>query len=87
MQSLAVRLLASGLNHISRHQAMLANLSSKLDALSPLATLRRGFAIVSDAKSGRILVSSKDVVHGKKILARLSAGSLVAEVISKEDAP
>ena len=87
LELLTDKLQATELNHISSHQAMLATLSGKLDALSPLATLRRGFAIVTDAKSARILVSSKDVVHGKKILARLSAGSLVAEVISKEDAP
>lgn len=68
------------------YSARLAQLSGKLDALSPLATLQRGFAIVSEADSEQILIDSKEVKPGDKIKARLSSGAIVAEVLSREDA-
>ena len=86
LESLIDKLEANELNRRNTHQAKLATLSGKLDALSPLATLQRGFAIVSNAKSGGILVDSKDATPGDKVRARLSSGTVVAEVLSKEDA-
>jgi len=39
--------------------------------LSPLATLQRGFAIVTDADSGNVLLHSTETNTGKRIKARL----------------
>lgn len=68
-------------------QSTLARLAAKFNALSPLATLQRGFAIVTDADSGNVLLNSAETNTGKRIKARLSEGSLVAEVIEIETAP
>ncbi len=68
-------------------QSTLARLAAKFNALSPLATLQRGFAIVTDADSGNVLLNSTETNTGKRIKARLSEGSLVAEVIEIETAP
>ena len=68
-------------------QSTLARLAAKFNALSPLATLQRGFAIVTDADSGNVLLNSTETNTGKRIKARLSEGSLVAEVIETETAP
>ncbi len=51
-----------------------------LDAISPLATLQRGFAIVSTA-DGRVLQDASQVCAGDVIEARLAQGRLRARVI------
>ena len=51
-----------------------------LNAVSPLATLERGYAIVEDAKSGKVLLNATEVSAGDDIRARLSDGELIATV-------
>ena len=67
-----------------QHVASLAEFAAKLDALSPLATLQRGFAIVTDSDA-HVLTSATDVQPGDRIRARLSDGAVSAEVLSRED--
>jgi exodeoxyribonuclease VII large subunit len=50
-----------------------------LRTVSPLATLDRGYAIVTDA-SGRVLVDSSKTSKGAQIQARLAKGSIAAVV-------
>ncbi len=54
-----------------------------LHAVSPLATLERGFAIVSQAGSGALVRSSEEVNVGADIEARLASGVLMARVTGK----
>ena len=56
-----------------------------LHAVSPLATLERGYAIVEDAASGRVLSDAGDVSPGNDIRARLSKGELIATVKSTKN--
>ena len=64
---------------------MLASIGRALHAVSPLATLGRGYAIVESA-DGEILRNAKDVAVGEAITARLAKGRLVAKVTeTKED--
>lgn len=51
-----------------------------LQSVSPLATLERGYAIVSDADTGRILSDASATRPGSAITARLALGSLTATV-------
>jgi exodeoxyribonuclease VII large subunit len=51
-----------------------------LHAVSPLATLDRGYAIVTDAATGRVLVDATGVTPGTSIDARLARGTLRATV-------
>jgi exodeoxyribonuclease VII large subunit len=62
----------------SRRQA-LALYSRALNAISPLATLERGYAIVS-RPGGDILRNAKDVKTGEQVNARLGKGRLVCTV-------
>jgi exodeoxyribonuclease VII large subunit len=57
-----------------------------LDAVSPLATLDRGYAIVSDAATGKVLTDAS--AAGERIEARLATGRLLASVdeVIKDDA-
>lgn len=73
--------LTTGANQ--HRAAQLGNLAGKLDALSPLNTLKRGYAIVTD-DGGHVITDSADVESGEVIHARLQSGSLTAEVKSKE---
>lgn len=57
-------------------QQTIANAAAKLDTLSPLATLKRGFAIATLVKDNSILRSAKQVTQGDKINVRLIEGSV-----------
>ncbi|HEY6640571.1 exodeoxyribonuclease VII large subunit [Povalibacter sp.] len=50
-----------------------------LDAISPLATLQRGYAIVSDAQ-GHVVTDARTLTSGQEILARLATGRVRARV-------
>jgi exodeoxyribonuclease VII large subunit len=54
-------------------------LAAQLDALNPLAVLRRGYSVVT-ATDGRVLRSARDAVVGKAIAARLADGTVDATV-------
>jgi exodeoxyribonuclease VII large subunit len=76
--TLAARLRVSGLSHLQNARERLAPLLRTLNAVSPLATLERGYAIVS--RDGAILRSAADSPPGSIIEARLAAGSIRAKV-------
>ncbi len=57
--------------------------ASRLEALSPLRVLERGYALVY-GPDGRLLRSSASVSEDETIVARLAEGSLRAKVTSKQ---
>lgn len=59
-------------------------LVSKLDAMSPLKVLSRGYA-VAKGPDGHILRTARAVETGDRITVMLSDGTLSAEVLEKED--
>ena len=65
----------------------LALASRTLDAVSPLATLGRGFAVVSRADDGTLLRDAAQAPAGTEIEARLARGRLRATVISTTQDP
>jgi exodeoxyribonuclease VII large subunit len=60
-------------------QARLNRASARLEALSPLAVLSRGYALIY-AADGTLLRSAADTAAGQKIHARLGKGTLEAQV-------
>ena len=64
--------------HIRLRQHRMATLSGRLNALSPLATLQRGYAVAIDA-SGRTLASASDFTPGLPFTLRLRDGNVAAE--------
>jgi exodeoxyribonuclease VII large subunit len=64
---------------LARDRSRLSELSSKLDALSPVKILDRGYALVFDEK-GRLVKDASKLKQGSEISARLSKGSFTAEV-------
>ncbi|MEN9916927.1 MAG: hypothetical protein RLY40_859 [Pseudomonadota bacterium] len=67
-------------NQMQIRQQKILGLSRTLQAISPLASLSRGYAIVSDATSKKILRNSKEVKSGQKIITKLAKGELLCEV-------
>ncbi|MFB4204084.1 Exodeoxyribonuclease 7 large subunit [wastewater metagenome] len=57
-----------------------------LQAVSPLATLERGYAIVADAGNGVPLRDATEAGDGTRVLARLSRGELLCRVESHRPA-
>ncbi len=61
-----------------KQEALLSNLISKLDALSPLKVLARGYSLVT--KEGKIIKESKNVVKGDIVSIKVNKGEFEAEV-------
>jgi exodeoxyribonuclease VII large subunit len=62
-----------------QRRSRLEQLSGQIEALSPLAILERGYALVFDS-SGRLLKDAEQVSAGDEILARLLRGTVTAVV-------
>ncbi len=69
---------------LSHARARLAELAARLNALSPLSILGRGYAIVIHAPSGQALLSASDAAPGDTLDVRLSKGRLKAGVVAVE---
>lgn len=65
---------------VERHARALAATVGKLDALSPLATLARGYAVVRRTDSGRIVRRGSEVTAGDQLLVRLHDAELSTAV-------
>ena len=61
-----------------------AVLSGRLDALSPLAVLARGYAIVSLLESGAVVQDAEQVRSGDSLQIRLARGRLLATVTGSD---
>ena len=80
---LGQRLEGSAANALTRNRHRLSELSAKLDALSPLGILSRGYSVASNA-DGRVLSSVNDVAQNELITVRVSDGSIHTRVEGKE---
>lgn len=65
---------------LERSHQRLASMSRTLDAVSPLATLDRGYAIVSRLPQHTVLRAAHDAAPGDKVEARLAHGRLICSV-------
>ncbi len=77
--NLVNRLVSCMQKDISGGKTTLSGLSAKLDALSPLHVLARGYAIAYDADN-HVLTKAKDAVVGSEIKILLHRGSLTCMV-------
>lgn len=64
---------------ISDHRGRLSQLFAKLDALSPIKILERGYALVFDAH-GALVKDAAQLSSGEQISARVARGTFTAEV-------
>lgn len=72
-----LRLVAAKLG--AEQKVLLTKLAAKLDVVSPLATLQRGYAIATD-NNGKAIIASKHCQAGDSIKVTLAEGSLDCRV-------
>jgi len=66
--------------NLEHNQQALHSLARTLDVVSPLGTLNRGYAIVSNLENGQILLDSNKVAKNDKISIQLAKGQLSAKI-------
>jgi exodeoxyribonuclease VII large subunit len=71
---------------VARTEERLAALSARLDSLSPLGVLSRGYSITQRAEDGALLRDVADTSPGDQIRTRLHRGELVSRVESVSEA-
>jgi exodeoxyribonuclease VII large subunit len=84
LDELELRLTAAARLVLERRRSRLGLAVQGLGTLSPLATLARGYAIVTDAQ-GRLLRQARDVAIGDEVEARLGRGRLTARVTARRE--
>ncbi len=77
----AERLRAGTLRGLERRRARLGELARTLHAVSPLATLERGYAILLERDSGRVVRSVEQVQADAELRARLPDGEIALRVV------
>lgn len=83
--AIARRLSRAGTDRLAREQARLGELGRALNAVSPLATLGRGYAIVKDAETGRLLTRIADVHASGTVATKLRDGEFTARVLAVKE--
>ena len=73
--ALRQRLTAAMQHQLQQAGQRLGHLAGMLDSLSPLGTLDRGYAIITDDK-GRVVRDAGEVAPGDEVAARLARGRL-----------
>ncbi|HRQ65289.1 MAG TPA: exodeoxyribonuclease VII large subunit [Xanthomonadaceae bacterium] len=74
--TLAQRLRAGLHRHLDARRRTLTDLGRTLHAVSPLATLERGYAILLDAESGQVVRSIAQTAAGQRLHGRLADGNI-----------
>jgi len=80
--SIGQRLKFAARQHLKGLESRLGLSMRGLNTISPLATLDRGYAILTDAVSGTVIASVDSTHAGQQVNARLSDGQLSARIKS-----
>ncbi len=83
LQTATERLFRISTRAVSANQSRLNRASARLEALSPLAVLSRGYALVY-AEDGTLLRSATETAPGETVRARLGKGTLTAKVLDNK---
>ncbi|MFP4061520.1 MAG: exodeoxyribonuclease VII large subunit [Halochromatium sp.] len=79
------RLVRAGQASVERRRERLAAVAAGLQARSPLATLARGYAIVTETASGALVQHPQQLAPGAQIAVRVQGGCFAAQVTSVPD--
>ena len=70
--------------HVRQAQQKVAAIAARLESLSPLGVLGRGYSLTQRAADGRVVRDASELAVGEAIVTRLSAGRAVSRVESIE---
>jgi exodeoxyribonuclease VII large subunit len=77
---LAVRLNTAMRTRLGNSQAEIETFAGKLEALSPLAVLQRGYSLTQDQASGVVIRTTQLLQTGQRLRTRLAQGEVVSVV-------
>jgi exodeoxyribonuclease VII large subunit len=80
LDQVAVRLNATPRVALRNALIKWSSISDRLNALSPLAVLERGYSITTDAGTGRVLKSVAEARNASRLMTKLADGSVESEV-------
>ena len=60
---------------LREYEGRLATMAGKIDSLSPLAVLARGYTITQDARTGEVIRKASRLRKGQSIVTRFGDGS------------
>jgi exodeoxyribonuclease VII large subunit len=63
-------------------QSLLGTRAGRLESLSPLGVLARGYSLTTKLEDGRLLRTVRDVAVGDRLRTRLAAGEIISQVES-----
>jgi exodeoxyribonuclease VII large subunit len=69
---------------LEAQQHQVANLAARLNTVSPLATLARGYSVCFNPSDGRVIRTVRQVKTGDAINVRLHQGTLLCQVLSDD---
>ena len=84
LELLKNRLIAAENQNISRNTQRYVALTAKLDAMSPLKVLTRGYSLVQSER-GEVIRSVSQTEPGERICVNVSDGRLFATVMEKKE--
>jgi exodeoxyribonuclease VII large subunit len=80
---LAVDLIQTGASALEKRRRQVGALAGRLDALSPLKVLDRGYAVVINQRDSRAVLDAATVKFGEELEIRLAKGRLTARTIGR----
>ena len=84
LDELAMRANSAMHRLLREYDGRLATMTGKIDSLSPLAVLARGYTITQDAETGDVIRTAGELQTGKSIVTLFGDGSAVSKVESTE---
>jgi exodeoxyribonuclease VII large subunit len=84
-ESLQLRLQHAWSSQLARASSRVQVAARALQSVSPLATLGRGFSILTRAQEGTLVTDAGQIQVGDELEARLAVGALRARVIAKQE--
>ncbi len=89
VDELSEQLLRVVQTRLEQAQNRVNHAAGKLESLSPVAVLARGYSLTLRAEDGRVLRSHEEVAPGDRILTQLARGTILSRVesTSAEDHP
>jgi exonuclease VII large subunit len=84
VDELSRRVYFSLLHRIQLQSIPIQGMQRRLEALNPLAVLRRGFAVVTRKEDGNVVSRVAQVRPGEKVTIRVSDGQVNAEIENRK---
>jgi exodeoxyribonuclease VII large subunit len=84
-EALTLRLSRSTRSELDRARSSVESLASKLESLSPLAVLARGYSVTLRPETGAVLRDAAAVEVGDEVSVRLQRGELKCQVKAKKE--